>query len=109
MKNKLPDLQNHLFEMMERIMDEDMEDEKLKKELERAIVFNDLARTAVANGALMSKCVDLLYGIPVSDEIPLLPKADNETFIVDGKKSALLRVPRDDGCGGFKRNRQNPI
>jgi hypothetical protein len=95
--------------MMERIMDEDLEGEKMKQELERAIVFNDLARTAVANGALMSKCVDLLYGIPVSDDIPLLPKSQDDTFLVDKKKRALIAVPRDDGCGGYKRCKQNPL
>jgi hypothetical protein len=95
--------------MIEKLNDDSLNGEKLDQEIKRSLAINDLARTAVANGALMAKCVDLLYGIPVSDEIPLLPKDDNETFLVDRKKGALLSVPRDDGCGGYKRNRKNPI
>jgi hypothetical protein len=112
MKNMLTDLQNHLFEMMERLMEyeeEDLEGEKLEEKIKIHMAFNEHARTAVANGALMSKCVELLYGIPVSDEIPLIPKSGNETFIVDGKRKALIAVPRDDGNGGFKRHKENPL
>jgi hypothetical protein len=64
MKNKLSDLQNHLFEMMERLMEydeEDLEDEKLDRKLKIHMAFNEHAKIAVANGALMAKCVDLLY------------------------------------------------
>jgi hypothetical protein len=57
----------------------------------------------------MAKCVDLLYGIPVSDEVPLIPKIEGETFIVDKQKKSLISVPRDDGSGGFKRHRENPV
>jgi hypothetical protein len=57
----------------------------------------------------MVKCVDTLYGLPVSDEVPLIPKMDSETFIVDGKRKSLLSIPSDDGNGGFKRHRENPI
>jgi hypothetical protein len=112
MKNKLSDLQNHLFEMMERLMeydDGDLEDEKLNRKIKIHIAFNEYAKTAVANGALMAKCVDLLYGIPVSDEVPLIPKIEGETFIVDKKRKALLSVPRDDGNGGYKRGKQHPV
>jgi hypothetical protein len=80
MKNKLSDLQNHLFEMIETLNDINLKGEKLDIEIKRALAVNELAKTAVANGALMAKCVDLLYGIPVSDEVPLIPKADGETF-----------------------------
>ncbi|MDR3173377.1 MAG: hypothetical protein LBU19_03925, partial [Treponema sp.] len=108
MKNKLPDLQNHLFEMIEALNDCDLEGEKLDAAIKRSMALNELARTAVANGALMAKCADLLYGIPVSDEVPLIPKAEGETFIVDKERKALLSVPRDGGNGGFKRHRENP-
>jgi hypothetical protein len=95
--------------MIETLKDFDLDDKNLDKEIKRSLAVNEMARTAVANGALMSKCVELLYGIPVSDKVPLIPKSDSETFIVDGKRKALLSVPRDDGNGGFKRNRENPI
>jgi hypothetical protein len=112
MKNKLSDLQNHLFEMMERLMEydeEDLEDGKLDKKLKIHMAFNEHAKTAVANGALMAKCVDLLYGIPVSDDVPLIPKANGDTFLVGGNKKSLTQIPRDDGNGGYKRGKQNPV
>jgi hypothetical protein len=73
------------------------------------LAINELSKTAVANGALMARCADLLYGIPVSDDVPLIPKAGGETFIVDGKRKSLVPVPRDDGVDGYKRNRRQPI
>jgi hypothetical protein len=109
MKNKLSDLQNHLFEMMEALNDDELEGVKLEQVIKRSLAFNELAKTAVANGALMVKCVDTLYGLPVSDEVPLIPKIEGEAFIVDGKRKSLLSIPRDDGNGGFKRHRENPI
>lgn len=36
MKNKLLDLNNHLFAEIERLSDEDLSDEELEKEIERA-------------------------------------------------------------------------
>jgi hypothetical protein len=112
MKNLLTDLQNHLFEMMERLMEydeEDLEAGKLEGKIKLHLAFNEEAKTAVANGALMVKCVDSLYGIPASDELPLIPKIEGETFLVDGKRKSLLPVPRNDGNGGFKRHRENPL
>jgi hypothetical protein len=109
MKNKLSDLQNHLFEMIEILNDINLKGEKLDIEIKRAFAVNELAKTVVANGALMVKCVDVLYGIPVSDDVPLIPKADGETFLVGNKKKLLTSVPRDDGNGGYKRRKQFPV
>ena len=89
--------------------DDELEGEKLKEYMERSLVFNELAKTAVANGALMVKCADLLYGIPVSDDVPLIPKAKGETFLVDSKRKTLIPAPRDDGAAGYKRGKQQPI
>jgi hypothetical protein len=108
-KNMLTDLQNHLFEMIEALNDDTLVGEKLNNVVKRSLTLNELAKTAVANGALMAKCVDTLYGIPASDELPLIPKIEGETYIVDGKRKALISVPRDDGNGGFKRHRENPL
>jgi hypothetical protein len=109
MKNKLSDLQNHLFEMIETLNDINLKGEKLDIEIKRVLALNELAKTAVANGALMVKCADILYGIPVSDEVPLIPKADDETFLVGNKKKLLTSVPRNDGNGGYKRGKQSPV
>jgi hypothetical protein len=109
MKNKLSDLQNHIFEMIETLNDVNLKGEKLETEIKRALALNELAKTAVTNGALMVKCVDVLYGIPVSDDIPLIPKANGDTFLVSGNKKSLTQIPRDDGNGGYKRGKQQPV
>jgi hypothetical protein len=109
MKNKLTDLQNHLFEMIETLNNNKLKGEALEQEIKRSLAINELAKTAVTNGALMVKCIDTLYGIPISDEVPLVPKADGKTYLVDNKKKSLISVPRDDGTGGFKRHKEQPI
>jgi hypothetical protein len=112
-KNKLVDLQNHLFEaietLSEALKDNTLSTAEMDRVVKCSLALNEVAKTAVANGALMAKCVDLLYGIPVSDEVPLIPKAEGEAFLVDKKKKSLIAVPRDDGTGGYKRNRQQPV
>jgi hypothetical protein len=108
----LTDLQENLFKMMGKLMEYEAEGlggEELERKIKIHLAFNEHAKTAVANGALMAKCVDTLYGIPAADELPLIPKPEGETFIVDGKRKALISVPRDDGNGGFKRHRENPL
>jgi hypothetical protein len=59
----------------------------------------------------MLKCVDVLYGIPVSDDVPLIPKTDGDTFLVSNTKKQLTKLPRDNGAAGYKRggDRQQPI
>jgi len=109
MKNTLIDLQNHIFEMIENVNDDKFVVQELDQEIRRALAINDLARTAVTNGALMVKAVDSLYGIPVSDDLPLVPKSKGETFLVDNKKKALLSVPREDEGYGYKKGKQQAI
>lgn len=52
MKNTLKDLNDHLFEQMERLNDEDLNEEQLKKELERAKGMTNLAAQIIQNGQL---------------------------------------------------------
>jgi hypothetical protein len=109
MKNKLTDLQNHIFASIEKVIDDDLTGDKLKEELDRGLVLNELFKTAIANGALIVKCVDVLYGIPVSDDIPLIPKSNGDTFLVGNKTKQLTQMPRDDGAKSYKKGRQQPI
>jgi hypothetical protein len=96
MKNMLTDLQNHLFEMIETLNDDTLTGENLDQEIKRALAINEIAKTAVTNGALMVKAADCLYGLPVSDQLPLIPKstADNPA-ILSGDRKSLLPMPRD--------------
>lgn len=57
MRNKITDLNNHLFEQMERLNDEDIQGEQLKEEIERARAITGLASQIVANGQLMLKAI----------------------------------------------------
>lgn len=49
MKNKLSDLNNHLFEQLERLNDEKLSGDELKGEIERAKAMTGIA-TQIVNG-----------------------------------------------------------
>ena len=53
MKNKLSDLNNHLFAQLERLSDEDLTCEELEKEISRGKAINDVAKTVVENARLV--------------------------------------------------------
>ncbi len=95
MKNNLTDLQNHLFEMIEKLNDDSLKGDDLTMEISRSMAINELCKTAVANGALMLKCANDLYGIPVSSDLPLIPPSPSDSpKLVNGKKTALIDIPR---------------
>lgn len=52
MKNTLIDLNNHLFEQMERLNDEELNDEDLDKEIKRAKAMTDVSSRIIENAAL---------------------------------------------------------
>ena len=53
MKNSLVDLHNHLFCQLERLGDEDLCDEELKKEINRAKAIQGVASQIIGNANLM--------------------------------------------------------
>lgn len=55
MKNTLTDLNNHLFEQLERLNDEELTDEALEKELKRADGMTRIATQIIQNGELAFK------------------------------------------------------
>ena len=52
MKNTLTDLNNYLFESLERIMDDDLTEEQLDKEIKRSEAVTAIAKTVISNGEL---------------------------------------------------------
>jgi hypothetical protein len=53
MNNKLIDLNNHLFEQLERLNDDELTKEELETELERSKAITKVAQTIINNGELM--------------------------------------------------------
>ena len=64
MKNTLYDLNNHLFEQLERLNDEELDDEGLDRELKRADGMSKIAEKIIHNGELAYKTMTHLdtYG-----------------------------------------------
>lgn len=53
MKNKLTDLNNHLFAQLERLSEEDLKSDKLTEEITRAKAVTDVAKNIIENGRLI--------------------------------------------------------
>ena len=52
MKNTLMDLNNYLFESLERINDDSLSEEELDKEINRSEAVQKVAKTIIENGQL---------------------------------------------------------
>ena len=59
MKNRLTDLNDHLFAQIERLGDEDLKGEELKEELERADSMAKIATQIVQNNNTILKTIKL--------------------------------------------------
>lgn len=59
MRNTLVDLNNHLFEQLERLNDEELTDEQLEKELKRTDAMKDIATQIIANANIVLKATEI--------------------------------------------------
>lgn len=55
MKNKLTDLNNHLFAQLERLSDENLKGEELEQEINRAKAITSVSSQIIQNGVLALK------------------------------------------------------
>ena len=62
MKNKLSDLNDHLFAQIERLGDEELTDEQIEKEAKRADAIVSVADQIIKNADLQLKAATLLAG-----------------------------------------------
>lgn len=74
MKNTLADLNNYLFEAIERINDDSLSDEALEKEIKRSEAVQKIAKTIIDNGNLALQAKKHLdeYGQGDNVSLPML-------------------------------------
>jgi len=77
MKNKLSDLNNHLFAQLERLSDEDLSREEIEKEASRGEAIVAVADQIIRNAALQIRAAELAaeYG---SNPEPYLPQIEGK-------------------------------
>lgn len=81
MKNNLGDLNNYLFEQLERLNDDDSleNEENFNKEMQRAKAITDVSKTIISNANLLlnAKKYQDEYGIK-QNEVPDMLKIENK-------------------------------
>lgn len=78
MKNKLVDLNNHLFAQLERLSDEDLTEEQIKKEVTRTDAIVHVAKQIVSNADLQLRAAAMVaeYGEIVRPSLPMIGGRD---------------------------------
>lgn len=91
MKNKLTDLNNHLFAQLERLSDEDLSGEKIADEVKRADAVVAVADQIVRNADLQIKAVTILanHGARIAHHL---------TMLEDRQAPALVAVAATKWC-----------
>lgn len=78
-KNRLLDLNDHLFEQLERLNDDDLKGEDLDQEIKRAASISNISKQIIDTGRLaLDAKKAFLTGIVREDEIPHILKLDDK-------------------------------
>ena len=74
MKNTVGDLNNYLFEQLERLQDDELTDEQLEREITRSKAVQGIAKTIIENGALALNAKKHMdeYGKGEGVDLPML-------------------------------------
>lgn len=79
MKNTLTDLNNYLFEQLERLNDDELTGDMLDQELKKTEALTKVAEKIIQNGELAFKTMkhldDYGYGIDKNNRIPAMLEA----------------------------------
>lgn len=82
MKNKLSDLNNYLFEQLERLNDDELSEEEFKREIERSKAVTDVSNAIINNANIALKGAKFLeengFNIYDNDAIKLLGGCNDE-------------------------------
>ena len=78
-KNSLADLNNHLFEQLERLNDEDLTDDQLEKELKRADSMAKIAERISANADIAFKTMRYLKEYGEAPAVPDMLRLPSQT------------------------------
>lgn len=89
MKNKLTDLNNHLFMQMERLGDEDLTAEGLEKEVARADALVAVSDKIINNAELNLRAAKLIaeHGGHLERHLPLIGKQSSQESMKNEKQT----------------------
>ena len=87
MKNKIQDLNDHLFAQLERLNDEDLTQEQLEKEIQRSKAVTAVSNQIINNAklALDATRLQVEFGTPVRGKVALPEMLESKT---DAKRKA---------------------
>lgn len=74
MKNTLGDLNNYLFETLERLMDDSLDPEQMEKEITRSKAVTAVAETVIHNGELALRTMQHLNEYRSDGHLAPVPK-----------------------------------
>lgn len=80
MKNKLTDLNNHLFAQLERLGDEELDADKIEQEAKRADAMVGVADQILRTADLQLKAINIVavHGDRFKGMLPMIGKPDAE-------------------------------
>lgn len=93
MKNTLTDLNNYLFESIERLLDDGLSDEEFEKEIKRSETVQKVAKAIIDNGSLALQAQKHFdeYGVNTNVEMPLLGITDGNLIEENNNLRARLK------------------